>query len=221
MARSAWRFIDPITDEEYAWPVNPREDSGSHAITRSTNYAASAAQRRTSAGVDTIDNVIFQKNMEQQVFSYTGYVYTVEQYNALQSWADKNYAVELYDDLGRGFLVYTTEVNFSRVRSNMNPYKHNYTFNGIILEELTSGPSISFSADPGSGTAPLSVDFVDLSTDSDGYIVSWFWDFDDGDTSTEESPTHIYTDPGTYYASLTVTDNDGYTANVVGSIEVS
>ena len=74
MARSAWRFIDPITTEEYAWPVNPREDSGSHTITRSTNYASVAAQRRTSANVDTIDTVIHQKNMEQQTFSYTGYV---------------------------------------------------------------------------------------------------------------------------------------------------
>jgi len=136
MARTPWRFIDPVTDDEYAWPVNPREDSGSHTITRSVNYAATAAGRRTSANVDTIDNVIFQKNMEQQTFSYTGYVYNEQQYNALELWAGKNYAVELYDDLGRGNLIYITELSFSRVRSNMNPYKHNYSFNGIILERI-------------------------------------------------------------------------------------
>lgn len=136
MARSAWRFIDPITTEEYAWPVNPREDSGSHTITRSTNYVSAAAQRRTSANVDTIDTVIHQKNMEQQTFSYTGYVYNQQQYDALESWASKDYAVELYDDLGRGFLIYTTDISFSRVRSNQNPYKHDYTFTGIILERI-------------------------------------------------------------------------------------
>lgn len=36
------------------------------------------------------------------------------------------------------------------------------------------------------------------------------WDFGDGGTSTEKSPTHSYKSPGTYFVSLKVTDDKGY-----------
>jgi PKD repeat protein len=36
----------------------------------------------------------------------------------------------------------------------------------------------------------------------------FLWDFGDGATSTEEDPTHIYTEPGEFTVSLTVTDGD-------------
>lgn len=37
------------------------------------------------------------------------------------------------------------------------------------------------------------------------YGASYLWDFGDGETSTEEHPTHVYTNPGIYTVSLTVT----------------
>ena len=51
--------------------------------------------------------------------------------------------------------------------------------------------------------------FTDLSEDSDGTIVSWFWDFGDGRASTEKNPEHRYTKFGVYSVTLTVTDNGG------------
>lgn len=45
------------------------------------------------------------------------------------------------------------------------------------------------------------------SYDPDGTIVSYFWDFGDGQTSTEQNPTYTYLQNGTYTVSLTVTDN--------------
>lgn len=51
-----------------------------------------------------------------------------------------------------------------------------------------------------------------LSTDPDGTIVSWLWNFGDGSpTSTEQSPRHNYLDAGQYIVTLTVTDNEGLT----------
>jgi PKD repeat protein len=50
------------------------------------------------------------------------------------------------------------------------------------------------------------VNFTDQST---GEITSWLWDFGDGLTSTEQNPTHIYSDSGTYTVSLAVTDPEG------------
>jgi C1A family cysteine protease len=38
---------------------------------------------------------------------------------------------------------------------------------------------------------------------------SWFWDFGDGLTSTEQNPTHTYTNPGEYPVTLTVTGDNG------------
>ncbi len=49
------------------------------------------------------------------------------------------------------------------------------------------------------------------SYDMDGTIVSYSWDFGDGNTATGVSPTHIFTMAGTYDVVLTVTDDDGAT----------
>jgi len=68
-------------------------------------------------------------------------------------------------------------------------------------------PSADFSATPLSGDDPLTVIFTDASSSSDG-IVSWLWDFGDGDTSTEQNPSHEYSTEGIYTVSLTVTEAD-------------
>jgi len=47
----------------------------------------------------------------------------------------------------------------------------------------------------------------DASTDVDGSIVSYLWDFGNGDSSTEMNPVYTYSQLGQYNASLTVTDN--------------
>ncbi len=47
------------------------------------------------------------------------------------------------------------------------------------------------------------------STDSDGTIVSYAWDFGYSTRGSGETTSHIYTAAGTYTVTLTVTDNDG------------
>ena len=63
--------------------------------------------------------------------------------------------------------------------------------------------SARFTATPSTGTAPLSVTFADGSL---GSPTSWTWSFGDGATSTQQSPTHVYTAAGTYTVRLTVAD---------------
>ncbi len=58
-------------------------------------------------------------------------------------------------------------------------------------------------------TTGLSVAFTDTSTDADGTIVGWSWDFGDGTTSSEQNPTHLFPAADTYHVLLTVTDDDG------------
>lgn len=51
------------------------------------------------------------------------------------------------------------------------------------------------------------------STDSDGRVVAYAWDFGDGYTTGSNPAAHIYTWPGTRKLTLTVTDDDGATAS--------
>jgi PKD repeat protein len=77
---------------------------------------------------------------------------------------------------------------------------------GTFYFKRTSGfPEVvgaGFTADLTSGPISLTVNFTDQST---GDITSWSWDFGDGATSTEQNPSHTYTDAGTYTVSMAVT----------------
>ncbi len=55
----------------------------------------------------------------------------------------------------------------------------------------------------------LTVNFTDQSTDANGDITTWLWDFGDGMTSDEQNPVHVYGESGSYDATLTVTDSEG------------
>jgi PKD repeat protein len=65
----------------------------------------------------------------------------------------------------------------------------------------------SFSASPTMGSAPLTVQFTDLSTNSP---TSWSWNFGDGTgTSTVENPSYTYSTAGTYTVTMTATNTAG------------
>ncbi len=70
--------------------------------------------------------------------------------------------------------------------------------------------SANFSIGPGqaTGVIPHTVDFTDKST-SARPIISWAWEFGDGETSTEINPSHTYTTVGAFNVTLTVTDDQG------------
>lgn len=59
------------------------------------------------------------------------------------------------------------------------------------------------------------------SFDEDGFIVSYYWDFGDGEKGNGINPTHVYKIPGEYNVSLSVTDNNGNTFNTSIIISVA
>jgi len=67
------------------------------------------------------------------------------------------------------------------------------------------------------------IQFTATVTDQDGAIdepFTYLWDFGDGNTSTEQNPTHQYPNGGTFQVSLTVTDARGVSGTVTKTITV-
>ena len=75
--------------------------------------------------------------------------------------------------------------------------------------ESTIIPIANFSATADLFQADQKISFTDLSTDEDGFITGWDWDFGDGSTSTEQAPEHFYSIGENYVVTLKVADNTG------------
>ncbi|MDQ3052146.1 MAG: PKD domain-containing protein [Bacteroidota bacterium] len=101
---------------------------------------------------------------------------------------------------------------------------HTYTTGGtynVVLQTQSSGTNCSQLVNPfgtyiiNSGeagfdlTQTLCPPFTATFTDQSVNAVAWFWDFGDGTTSTLQNPVHVYSNPGSYNVSLTITTSDG------------
>ncbi len=97
-----------------------------------------------------------------------------------------------------------------------------YSVSGTVPASASQPPVASMSANPTSGVAPLAVSFSAAgSSDPDGSIVSYAWNFGDGTSASGPSASKTYTTPGTYTATLTVTDNAGLTSDRSVTITVT
>jgi PKD repeat protein len=72
-----------------------------------------------------------------------------------------------------------------------------------------------------SSCADLDCTFTDLSSDSDGQVESYDWQFSDGGSAGTQNPSHSFAAAGDYDVTLTVTDNDGDETSVTHSVTVS
>lgn len=110
---------------------------------------------------------------------------------------------------GQVAVIYWGDGSRAEVSNSGDYTKDDYAANGdvdIIIDIDSSNADIEildaeFSADVISGIKPQTVVFTDAST---GTIIIWSWDFGDGNTSSEQSPTHIYEDEGTYTVTLQI-----------------
>ncbi len=108
--------------------------------------------------------------------------------------------------------------------SGKDPYLLNITITDNLLNESNfkivtfylsnfNKPSVEISGSPLSGYAFLTVSFDCTCENFTGNIISYNWDFGDGSEYSGVKPTHTYYNPGTFVAKVTVTDDNGNTAN--------
>jgi PKD repeat protein len=95
----------------------------------------------------------------------------------------------------------------------------NATTKTLIVSNVA--PTASYTFSPTDPIINENISFNDTSSDIDGTLMNWTWDFGDGNTSYEQQPTHAFTSPGNYTVCLTVTDNDDDTDTHCSNIIVS
>lgn len=114
------------------------------------------------------------------------------------NWGEQGFFRIAYSEVdspvgfGQSAYCYATDINHSEVKSD-------FTF---TREDLT-------------------VSFKDASISNDAEIVSWSWDFGDGNVSSDQNPTHTYLAGGTYYVSLEVLNINGDSDSISKPVEVS
>jgi PKD repeat protein len=115
--------------------------------------------------------------------------------------------------------TYTTPGTYTVNLTATNEYGSDYELKTDYI--TVYGPvTAQFTANVTGGTAPVAVQFTDLST---GSPTSWSWTFGDGNTSTDQNPVHTYTTAGTHTVTLTAShpyDSDTETKTAYITIAV-
>lgn len=160
----------------------------------------------------------------------------VPQVTATPNPALFGYPVNFTSTESGGTSPYTYAWNFGDggIGGNLQNITHSYTTNGpfmVVLRVTDSAGAVEYSylnitialwlsigGNSTAGAAPLAVGFT---SEVQGGVpaYSYFWQFGDGATSASAAPSHVYTTPGSYTATLRVNDSAGHT--VVRSWNVS
>lgn len=109
---------------------------------------------------------------------------------------------------------YSNAGNYSVVMVASNSYGQSQQSSPKTITVTSTGtiPVAKFS------TAPLTVNFTDKST---GSPTSWHWFFGDGTSSTQENPTHTYSNAGNYNVVMVAINNIGQSASVQDTVIVT
>jgi PKD repeat protein len=96
---------------------------------------------------------------------------------------------------------------------------------------VTAGCGKDSNGPSGDNTAPvanftysctdLACSFTGQSSDQDGTVTAYAWDFGDGDNSANQNPSHTFAAGGDYSVVYTVTDNDGAETSATKSVTVT
>lgn len=106
-----------------------------------------------------------------------------------------------------------TPEQMNRIRCSLTNYRPNLYM--AVDANLPPHAAFSFTANG------LNVAFHDSSSDPEGSVVSWDWNFGDGATSTQQNPTHDYAAQGSYTVTLKVYDDAGNSHQTAHAVDVN
>ncbi|TQV72766.1 S8 family serine peptidase [Aliikangiella marina] len=203
---------------------NDGSSSGNDAF----SYPASYDVVMSVAAINSSKNVASwsQKNSQVEIAAPGVAVESTLPNNAYDAWSGTSMATPHV--AGVAALVWSnfTECSATEIRNAMNSTAEDlgasgrdesYGFGLIqasdMYDQLASvgcGGNIPPNSAFTESCTELSCDFdASTSNDSDGVVVSYEWDFGDGNMSSGETTSHVYGDEGSYTVTLTVTDDQG------------
>jgi PKD repeat protein len=215
------QFTDTSTNTPTSWSWNfgdgqtSTAKSPSHVYTTAGSYTVSLTA--TNAGgsntVTKANNVVVSPPVP--VASFTGtplngtapltVQFTDTSTNTPTSWS-WNFGDTQTSTVQSPSHVYTTAGSYTVSLTATNAGGSNTVSRANYIVVVPPVPAASFTGTPLNGTVPLTVQFTDISTNTP---TSWLWNFGDGQTSTVQNPSHVYTTAGSYTVSLTTTNAGG------------
>jgi PKD repeat protein len=176
-------------------PSLPRDASISNVIVPAASYSC--------AGISITPQVTLT-NMGTSALTSVDILYHVDaQSNSTYHWTGNLATLASVDVNLPSMTLVAGSHSFTAATSNPNngadqntsndSYTKNYTVDNLVVSADFSAATTSYC------TAPASVSFTNASANGQ----TWNWDFGDGSTSTDQNPTHSYTNPGVYTVVLT------------------
>lgn len=195
-----WNFGDGDSSTERN-PVHTYSEAGLYSV----SLTATGNGTSVTKTVDDFINVTappvpdFITNVTEGTFPLT-----------VQFTDNSRYAESVIWDFGDGDSSFQRNPVHTFTASGLYTFSLTATGNNTSVTKIaddfinvTVPPVPDFSANITEGLYPLSVQF----TDNSSYAESLEWDFGDGNTSTDLSPLHTYSEAGLYTVSLTATGN--------------
>jgi subtilisin family serine protease len=112
---------------------------------------------------------------------------------------------------------------------------HSWATKGVVTDALSANNHLLFTRGSIAATSPvnappvadftwtchdLACQFTDGSSDAEGALAAWRWEFGDGSMASEAHPRHTYGAAGSYRVRLTVTDAAGASSAVERTVEL-
>jgi gliding motility-associated-like protein len=201
-----WAFGDGGTSPA----INP-----SHTYTTAGNYTATLIVKNSFNCYDTLSKQITVYNLPNTLWNYgrscVGSALQINFKDSSNIASPDTIGSYYWDFGGVGTSTLTNP-------SQLYPFPGNYNVTHIVTSKkgctdtlvkvvtITPRPEAGFFfSNNGGFNIGSSVDFTDTSK----YSVSYYWDFNDGNTSTTQNPSHVYYANGTYTVIQVVTDQFG------------
>jgi len=205
-----WSFGDGVTST-YQNPTHTYSTSGTYTVTLTVTNAA-GSNTLTKASLITVTGITKAPRASLVSNVTAGAVPLTVQFldnstNSPTGWAwsfGDGSTSNLQNPVHTYMLVGVYTVTLTSLNAGGSDTVTQASYINVTKADLR--PNAAFISTNQSGSAPLTVAFLDVSQNSPS---AWVWSFGDGQTSTIQNPVHIYTSPGLYTVTLTVTNSVG------------